>query len=59
MTIEYLEEDKYQVSHDGKVDIMSLNEVMFLLATPVKEKVKGHYEELEEFWDSAPGYARM
>ena len=50
--------DKFQVLHDGYMDVLTLDEVMFLLSRPVPtvEKQKTKQEELEEFWASEPWY---
>lgn len=60
-----LEDNKFQVLHDDRVDIMNLDEVMFLLSTPA-QKAKAEKEDeqnlqmqLEEFWNSYPVYPRM
>lgn len=60
-----LEDSKFQVLHDDRVDIMNLDEVMLLLSTPAP-KVKAEKEDeqnlqmqLEEFWNSYPVYPRM
>lgn len=60
-----LEDNKFQVLHDGHVDIMTLDEVMVLLSTPVsktkaeKEDEQNFQMQLEEFWNSYPVYPRM
>lgn len=60
-----LEDSKFQVLHDDRVDIMNLDEVMLLLSTPApKAKVEKEDEQnlqmqLEEFWNSYPVYPRM
>lgn len=60
MEINVLGDDKYQVIHDGRVDVMSLLEVCLLLSTPIKEEEKKNVqEEVEEFWNSLPAYPRM
>lgn len=61
MVINKLEDNKYHVIHDGRVDIMTLDEVMELLSRP---EPKAEYEsptqeEWEEFWASQPHYPRM
>lgn len=60
-----LEDNKFQVLHDDRVDIMNLDEVMLLLSTPA-QKAKAEKEDeqnlqmqLEEFWNSYPVYPRM
>lgn len=56
-----LEDSKFQVLHDDRVDIMNLDEVMLLLSTPAP-KAKAEKEvqmQLEEFWNSYPVYPRM
>ena len=57
-----LEDNKFQVLHDSYVDIMTLDEVMVLLSTPVpeeKENKQNFQMQLEEFWNSYPVYPRM
>lgn len=57
-----LEDNKFEVLHDGHVDIMTLDEVMVLLSTPVpeeKEDKQNFQMQLEEFWNSYPVYPRM
>lgn len=61
MEINPIGNEKYQVIHDGRMDIMSLDEVMFLLSQPVPEapkveKKKSPQELMEEFWASEPWY---
>ena len=40
MEIFHVGDDKYRVKHDGIVEILSLNEVVFLLSQPMKNKEK-------------------
>lgn len=60
-----LEDSKFQVLHDDRVDIMNLDEVMLLLSTPApkakaeKEDKQNLQMQLEEFWNSYPVYPRM
>ena len=58
-----LEDNKFQVLHDGRVDIMNLDEVVVLLSTPApeaeKEDEQNFQMQLEEFWASEPIYPRM
>lgn len=60
-----LEDNKFQVLHDDRVDIMNLDEVMIFLSMPAskaeaeKEDEKNRQMQLEEFWDSYPIYPRM
>lgn len=56
-----LEDNKFQVLHDDRVDIMNLDEVMLLLSTPaLKAKAEKNLQmQLEEFWNSYPVYPRM
>ena len=56
-----LEDSKFQVLHDDRVDIMNLDEVMLLLSTPaLKAKAEKNLQmQLEEFWNSYPVYPRM
>ena len=60
-----LEDNKFQVLHDDRVDIMNLDEVMLLLSTPApktkaeKEDEQNLQMQLEEFWNSYPVYPRM
>lgn len=61
MVINKLEDNKYHVIHDGRVDIMTLDEVMDLLSRPEPNTEYEHptQEEWEAFWDSQPVYPRM
>ena len=61
MVINKLEDNKYHVIHDGRVDIMTLDEVMELLSRPDPKPEQEHptQEEWEEFWASQPHYPRM
>ena len=61
MEITILENGKYHVIHDGRVDVMTLDEVMFLLSHPAPTyHVDDNYQmRMEEFWDSKPIYPRM
>ena len=60
MEINRLGEDKYEVIHDGKVEVLSLNEVVVLLSQPeTHNKDKTIQEQLEEFWRDCPAYPRM
>lgn len=60
-----LEDNKFQVLHDDRVDIMNLDEVMLLLSMPApkakaeKEDEQNLQMQLEEFWNSYPVYPRM
>lgn len=57
-----LEDNKFQVLHDGHVDIMTLDEVMVLLSTPIpeeREDKQNFQMQLEEFWNSYPVYPKM
>ena len=56
-----LEDSKFQVLHDDRVDIMNLDEVMLLLSMPaLKAKAEKEVQmQLEEFWNSYPVYPRM
>lgn len=60
-----LEDNKFQVLHDDRVDIMNLDEVMILLSTPAlkakaeKEDEQNLQMQLEEFQNSYPVYPRM
>lgn len=40
MEIFHVGDDKYRVKHDGVVEVLSLNEVVFLLSQPMKDKEK-------------------
>ena len=61
MEVYQLEYNKFQVIHDGRVDVMTLDEVMFLLSkpAPTKEHEQDFQAQLEEFWNSYPAYPRM
>ena len=61
MEINPIGNEKYQVINDGRMDVMSLDEVMFLLSQPVPEapkveKKKTPQELMEEFWAGEPWY---
>jgi hypothetical protein len=59
--VSQLEDNKFQVLHDNRMDIMNLDELMFLLSKPApkEESEKDFQKQLEEFWDSCPAYPRM
>lgn len=60
MEINPLGNDRFQVIQEGRVDVMSLHEVMVLLSQPVESKPqkieKTPQEQMEEFWASEPWY---
>ena len=57
MEINPLGNETYQVIYDGKMETMSLNEVMFLLSRPAPKKgEKTNQELMEEFWAGDPWY---
>lgn len=55
MIVNKIDNDRYQVIHDGKNEIMSLDEVMALLSRPVP-RPQTEREKMEEFWESEPVY---
>ena len=61
MVINKLEDNKYHVIHDGRVDVMTLDEVMALLNEPAPkvEYEAPTQEEWDEFWARQPAYPRM
>lgn len=58
LSIDRLSEDKYQVINGCSMKVMTLEEVIVLLSTPVEEpkQEKTAQEIFEEFWDSLPAY---
>ena len=55
MIVNKIDNDRYQVIHDGKNEVMSLDEVMALLSRPVP-RPQTEQEKMEEFWGSEPAY---
>ena len=61
LSIDRIGEDRYQVINGCSMKIMTLDEVITLLSTPIKPDVreKTSQEIFEEFWDSLPAYPSM
>lgn len=58
MEINALGNDKFEVNYDGKNEVLTLDEVMFLLSRPAPRKEMTHQERMEEFWRSEPAYPK-
>jgi len=55
MIVNKIDNDRYQVIHDGKNEILTLDEVMVLLSKPLT-RVQTEQERMDEFWESEPAY---
>lgn len=55
MIVNKIDNDRYQVIHDGMNEILSLDEVMALLSKPMP-RPQTEQERMEEFWASEPAY---
>ena len=55
MIVNKIDNDRYQVIHDGKNEMLSLDEVMVLLSRPIP-RPQTEQEKMEEFWESEPAY---
>lgn len=61
LSIDRLGDDKYQVINGREMKVMTLEDVIVLLSTPVEKpkQEKTAQELFDEFWDSLPAYPMM